>query len=316
MDSNGSTPRISQGTRAEYRGRFAPSPTGPLHAGSLVAAVGSYISARAAQGRWFVRIEDVDSPRTAVGATEAILASLEAHGLFWDDAVVFQHDRIPAYVEALARLRQEGLVYPCSCSRRELREMSPVSGVYPGYCRVRPRRQRARYAWRLKARPGRIGFHDQRLGPYAQELESEVGDFVVKRADGLFAYQLAVVVDDAWQGITEVVRGEDLLDNTPRQIYLQELLGLPRPRYRHLPLVTDAMGRKLSKQTHAPALDDDRAAENIVAALDRLGLMPPAALRAASVTELLDWAVQQWRDRFAVGPNRAPGCADSLHSRP
>ncbi len=304
------------------RGRFAPTPSGPLHRGSLVAALGSHLAARAAGGRWFVRIEDVDRPRTVPGAADAILRSLEAHGLYWDGPVVRQSERTAAYEAALEALRYRGHVYPCSCTRRELRGITGAAGsgaVYPGYCRHGPRHHRAVHAWRIRVGTGVITFRDRRCGEVAQDLEREVGDFIVRRADGWFAYQLAVVVDDAWQGITEVVRGEDLLDNTPRQIHLQSLLGLSRPAYLHLPIVTDRRGVKLSKQTRAPALDDERAPANLREALAFLGLEPPREI--GEVGEILAWAIAAWPSLGWSGARsgrstRGPGSGDSPRSRP
>lgn len=281
-----------------YVGRFAPSPTGPLHAGSLVAAVGSYLAARNAGGRWLLRIEDLDPPREMPGAADLIRQSLEAHGLHWDGPDVYQRDRLEAYQVALDKLRARDLVYPCSCSRSKL-AASAINGVfgpiYPGHCRMGPWRPGGRYAWRVRTDNEAIVFEDRRVGWYGQQLKGDIGDFVVRRADGLFAYQLAVVVDDAWQGVTEIVRGEDLLDNTPRQILLQRLLGLPQPSYLHLPLVRDAHGQKLSKQTFAAALDDDRPVENLFAAMVCLGMPPPEDLRTGAVDELLEWAIAHWR---------------------
>ncbi len=293
---------------AAYRGRFAPSPTGPMHAGSLVAALGSFLAARSVGGEWFVRIEDVDRPRTVPGASDAILRSLEAHGLAWDGEVVFQSRREEAYREAFDRLRDVGLVYPCACTRREVREngrWGRHGPIYDGRCRHGMPPGRSRHAWRLRVGRARIGFHDGRRGEYVQDLGREIGDFVVLRSDGLFAYQLAVVVDDAWQGITEVVRGEDLLDNTPRQLFLQARLGLPRPDYLHLPLVRDERGEKLSKQNHARPLDDDRAADNLVRAMAHLGLSPPPEAVGAGVEALLDWAVGRWPPEWPASGVRA-----------
>lgn len=228
------------------RGRFAPSPTGPLHFGSLVAATASWLDARASRGEWLLRMEDVDTPRCVPGAADHILRTLDGFGLHWDSEVVYQSRRTELYREALDQLVREGNAYGCACSR--------IPGRYPGTCRngsaAMPR------AWRvLTADAGEICFEDRAAGRYCQDVHSEVGDFVILRADGLFAYQLAVVVDDALQGITDIVRGGDLLDNTPRQIWLQQLLGYSTPRYLHTPVATNADGQKLSKQTRAPAVD-------------------------------------------------------------
>jgi glutamyl-Q tRNA(Asp) synthetase len=251
-----------------YVGRFAPSPTGLLHAGSLVAALASWLDARAHQGRWLVRIEDVDTPRCIPGAGEQILNQLARCGLVPDGPVLWQSQRGEIYQQALDQLIAQGLAYPCGCSRKDIEaaQTSPTerhhAQVYPGTCRAGLNGKPAR-AWRLnvqavrKARglPAVTRWTDRRLGEQAEDVEKEVGDFVLRRADGLWAYQLAVVVDDAAQGVTDVVRGEDLADNTARQIVLQQALGLPTPRYMHTPLVLGANGEKLSKQNGAQALD-------------------------------------------------------------
>jgi glutamyl-Q tRNA(Asp) synthetase len=244
-------------------GRFAPSPTGPLHFGSLVAALASYCDARARDGAWLVRIEDVDEPRSRPGAVEDILRTLARCGFRWDGEVVVQSARTAMYESALARLIDEGAAYPCACTRRELESAPPGAGgerVYPGTCRdgvPADRAGRARRAWRVKVGRTSIAFDDRLQGRVTQRPDVDVGDFVLKRADGLFAYQLAVVVDDADEGVTDVVRGADLCASTPRQIHLQRLLGLPTPRYLHVPVAIAGSGEKLSKQTHAAALPDD-----------------------------------------------------------
>ena len=237
-----------------YTGRFAPSPTGPLHIGSLVAALASWLDARAAGGRWLVRIEDLDTPRCVPGAADDILRSLERLGLSWDGEVVYQSRRLPFYEEALQKLP----TYWCSCTRREIADSSlglAVDGapIYPGTCRTGA--AGARRALRVRAAADEICFDDRVQGRQCQVLERDIGDFVLYRADGLFAYQLAVVVDDAGQGVTDVVRGADLLDSTPRQIYLQRLLGAPTPRYLHVPVAVNSAGEKLSKQTGARAIE-------------------------------------------------------------
>jgi glutamyl-Q tRNA(Asp) synthetase len=246
-----------------YRGRFAPSPTGPLHFGSLVAAVASHCDARAAGGQWLLRIEDVDRPRARSGAEAAILATLEHYGFTWDGEVSRQSERGECYAAALERLRANGHLYECACSRRELETAAMGPGgerVYPGTCRngmPANRRDRPARAWRVRVGSAHIEFDDRLQGPQAQDLARDVGDFVVRRADGLYAYQLAVVVDDALQGITHVVRGADLLASTPRQIHLQVLLGYPPLSYLHVPVAISAAGEKLSKQTGAAALPKD-----------------------------------------------------------
>ena len=265
-------------------GRFAPSPSGPLHFGSLVAALGSFLTARSEGGRWLLRIEDIDTPRVVPGAADTILHTLEAFGLCWDGPVVYQSRRLPHYEEALRRLLAAGLAYPCSCSRQEMARTAakPLGALlYPGTCRHGPHRPGQPTAIRLHTDARIIRFHDLIQGPYSQCLETAVGDFVIRRVDGLFAYQLAVVVDDAAQGITQIVRGSDLLDSTPRQIYLQHLLGLPTPDYRHLPVAVDRFGYKLSKQTQAEPVNGRQPAPTLLAALRFLGHEPPLELAYA-----------------------------------
>lgn len=276
-----------------YRGRFAPSPTGPLHAGSLVAALASWLDARARGGRWLVRIEDVDGPRCPPGAGDLILGQLAALGLHPDEPPLWQSQRGARYQAALTQLITAEHAYGCACTRAEIAALAgprPKHGelIYPGTCR-QGTQGRAVRAWRFRAQ-GRIAWHDRRLGPQSQDLAAEVGDFVLKRADGLWAYQLAVVVDDADQGITDVVRGEDLADNTPRQIALQRALGLPTPRHLHTPLVLAADGHKLSKQNGAAALDLGDPTARLREAAERLGLRPGGA----TAGELLATAVGQW----------------------
>jgi glutamyl-Q tRNA(Asp) synthetase len=232
------------------RGRFAPSPTGPLHFGSLVAALGSWLFARSAGGTWIVRMEDLDREREVHGAAERILATLDAFGLVSDEEIVYQSRRGDRYAAALARLDRDGHAYRCWCSRADL---EPCGGIHPAQC-VAPAGDRAP-AWRLRVRDHVLAYDDAIQGPQRQDLARETGDFVIWRADGACAYQLAVVVDDAELGVTQVVRGADLLDSTPRQVFLQRLLGLPQPAHAHLPLVLDADGRKLSKQDRALPVD-------------------------------------------------------------
>lgn len=296
-----------------YCGRFAPSPTGPLHFGSLVAAVASYLDARSRNGTWRVRMEDLDGPRCTPGAAEDILRTLEAHGLEWDDAVLYQSRRNAAYEAAMQRLRDSGMAYPCACTRKEIAD-SAVHGidgqVYPGTCRAGVPPGRIGRAWRVRTdcaqafdagTAGQVSFEDALQGRIAQHLEQDIGDFVVRRADGLFAYQLAVVVDDAFQGITHVVRGADLLASTPRQIYLQRLLGFPTPHYMHVPVALDAAGEKLSKQTRALPVGCDDPAGSLWRALVFLRQSPPDSLRDASASRLLQWAVANWRPQLLAG---------------
>lgn len=280
-----------------YRGRFAPSPTGSLHFGSLVAAVGSYLDARASQGEWLVRMEDLDPPRVVAGAADDILRTLEFFGLFWDGEVMFQSRRGEAYQAALDVLRQQGSLYPCNCSRREIADSSldATTGlIYRGQCRAGMRGGRAAHALRLLTDNIPVHFCDRLLGDYGQRLEADVGDFVLRRADGMYAYQLAVVVDDAEQGITHIVRGADILDSTPRQIYLQQLLNLPTPSYLHLPVAVNSQGEKLSKQTLAPALKSHDTVPQLIRVLEFLGQEPPSGLAGATLDEFWSWAAANW----------------------
>ncbi len=287
-------------TPPAYRGRFAPSPTGPLHFGSLVAAVGSYLDARSQGGEWLLRMEDVDAPRNVPGAAESILATLEVFGFEWDGPVLWQSARLEAYRETLERLRLAGLAYPCACSRKEIADSARHAAIdgglaYPGTCRAGLPPGRTARAWRLRVDDRETAFVDRVQGPVVQHLERDVGDFVLLRADGQYAYQLAVVVDDASQGVTDVVRGADLLASTPRQIWLQHCLGYPAPRYAHLPVAVNDAGEKLSKQTLAPALQAGQAAAELVRALAFLGQTPPAELARATVAEVWAWARGHWR---------------------
>ncbi|CAG0996796.1 glutamyl-Q tRNA(Asp) synthetase [Methylophilaceae bacterium] len=281
-----------------YRGRFAPSPTGPLHFGSLVAAVASYLEAKIHHGEWLLRIEDLDQPRTMPGAAESILRTLEAWGFEWDGPVVYQSRRQDLYAAALSGLQESGLVYACGCTRKEIAD-SAIHGIegaiYPGTCRNGLPSGKSARAWRVRTENRIIGFDDAIQGYIAQNLELDIGDFVLKRADGLYAYQLAVVVDDAEQGITDIVRGADLLDSTPRQIYLQSLMGFPAIRYAHIPIVTNQQGEKLSKQTLAKTLDDRYPQTQLWLALDYLGQSPPAELMNASIGTLWQWMLTHWK---------------------
>lgn len=280
-----------------YRGRFAPSPSGPLHFGSLVTALGSYLDARTQGGRWQVRIDDLDAPRVVPGAADAILRTLEAFGFEWDGPVRFQSAHGEAYAAAFATLAQAGTIYGCGCTRREIADSSVRArdgAVYPGTCRGGLAPGKTARAYRVRTDGVHIAFDDRLQGRIEVALASEVGDFIVKRADGLFAYQLATVVDDGEGGITDVVRGADLLDSTARQIHLQHLLGLPTPRYLHLPVVVNPLGEKLSKQTLARPLDPARAVSELVRALAFLGQAPPPELARAGLAEVWAWAQAHW----------------------
>ena len=283
-----------------YRGRFAPSPTGPLHFGSLIAAVGSYLDARSQGGEWHLRIEDVDEPRTVPGAADGILRTLEGFGFVWDGEVLVQSRRLDLYHSALSRLQLEGAVYPCACSRSEIAAATNQRSVdgglrYPGTCRGGLSEGQAARAWRLRVPDQEFAFHDRIQGEVRQNLARDVGDFVLLRADGQYAYQLAVVIDDALQGITHVVRGVDLLDSTVRQRWLQQCLGFPAPAYAHLPVAVNAAGEKLSKQTCAPAIDASCGTQWLAAALAFLGHPVPAALHGAPIGELWAWAQAAWQ---------------------
>jgi glutamyl-Q tRNA(Asp) synthetase len=286
-----------------YRGRFAPSPTGPLHLGSLVAALASWLDARAHGGTWLVRIEDLDPPREEPGAARDILATLDAFGLVSDEPVLWQHTRDELYASALRRLQQAGRVYACQCSRAQVAGAAALLGlpasIYPGTCRDLGLAQTPGRALRFRVGDDRVEFVDRACGTFAQQVAREVGDFVVRRADGLTAYQLAVVVDDAAQGITDVVRGADLLDNTPRQIALQRSLGVFTPRYLHVPVVLAPDGEKLSKQNGAVALDRTRVLDELACAASHLG-MP--RLGAASRDAFLRVATKWWRERWTSTP--------------
>ncbi len=271
-----------------YRGRFAPSPTGALHLGSLCTAVASWLDARAAGGVWCLRIEDIDPPREVPGADTAILQCLEAHDLGWDGPVLFQSQRSDAYAAALDRLREAGLIYPCDCTRRALRAQG---GPYPGTCRTRPTPPAGPHAIRFRVPEEPICFEDRLHGRQCEILPTGSGDFILKRRDELWAYQLAVVVDDAAQGITDIVRGEDLLSSTARQIALQKALAYPTPSYLHLPLVVDATGQKWAKQTGAPALNNAQARSNLHRALTLLGLQSDPQ---APCHRQLDDGCRQW----------------------
>lgn len=281
-----------------YIGRFAPSPTGLLHFGSLLAATASYLEARRQHGLWHVRMEDLDQPRMQAGAASAILRTLEQYGFQWDGAIHYQSERLNAYAEALANLAPHS--YFCTCSRKQLRQQATQGRyglIYPGTCRNKhtqtllPQQQAA---IRIEVPNTMISFTDCIQGFFSQNLAHELGDFVIRRADNIYAYQLAVVVDDAWQGITHIVRGADLLDNTPRQIYLQQLLSLAPIHYLHIPMVTHANGQKLSKQTHAPAITPQAKIHELCKALNFLGQQAPEPHVFEHIKDVWRWALQHW----------------------
>jgi len=293
-----------------YVGRFAPSPSGPLHDGSLVAAMASLLDARAHGGRWLLRIEDVDTPRVAAGADRLIMGQLQALGMQWDGEALWQSQRGAAYREALDALQARGRVYPCGCTRREIADsVLQAQGAlpdgerpYPGTCRGGLPPGRTARAWRLRVPPGEERFDDRWQGACSQDVERAVGDFVLRRADGLWAYQLAVVVDDGAQGVTDVVRGADLLGSTARQRVLGRMLGLPLPRVMHVPLVCDPRsGLKLSKQNGAPPLDTGRPLDALARAWEALGFEPfPASGLPAFWAE----ATARWAARFGMAGAR------------
>lgn len=279
-----------QPMNTSYIGRFAPTPSGYLHFGSLVAALASYLDARHVGGQWLLRMEDLDPPREVPGAQDAILRTLESYGFQWDGPLVRQSERLPVYAAVVEQLFNQGLAYACTCSRKQL---EGHGGIYPGFCRNagHPAHDAA---IRLRVPELEYRFNDRVQGEFGQHLGREVGDFVIRRRDGLYAYQLAVVLDDAWQGITDVVRGADLLDSTPRQLYLQELLGLRQPRYLHVPLLIQPDGHKLGKSYRSPPLPADQAPTLLLRALRTLGQSVPEELAGASAAELLAWGARHW----------------------
>ena len=282
-------------------GRFAPSPTGPLHFGSLVAALGSLVNTRRHGGRWLVRIEDLDTPRNVPGAVDSILRDLDRCAMHWDGEVVHQSRRTEAYAEALERLADRGWTFGCGCSRRDL-----VGGVYPGTCRDGLPPGRSARSVRMRVDAESIEFHDAIQGLTTQCLATEAGDFVVLRADGVVAYHLAVVVDDAEQRVSEVVRGCDLLESTPRQMLIQRALGLPHPEYAHLPVAVDTHGRKLGKQNLARPIASDPPGAVLVDALEFLGQRPPLELARARPAEIISWAIGSWDSTRVPRRRRAP----------
>lgn len=281
-----------------YIGRFAPSPTGPLHFGSLVCALASFVDARYHSGRWLVRVEDIDPPRETPGATTTILQQLSDHGLIWDGELLYQSSRTEAYREAIENLKISGVAYNCDCPRQRI---TTLGGIYDGHCRNRKVTENAAVRLQVPAKAeSTVRFSDLIMGDYSQNLSAEAGDFVVQRRDGLFSYQLAVTVDDQFQNISHIIRGADLIDSTPRQLYLQKCLGdfsadssMPLT-YGHLPMATNSEGQKLSKQNHAAALVAGKESQNLWLALEWLQQQPPAELQNESVEQILDWAIGNW----------------------
>lgn len=278
-------------------GRYAPSPTGPLHLGSLFAALASYLDARSRGGRWLLRIDDLDTPRVVPGAAERLIDTLAAYGLESDDEPLYQNDRRQAYRSAIEQLCRDGRAFACGCTRREARAgpIGPEGPIYPGTCRNGLPAGREARSIRSRVTPGRLHLSDRVQGAITQDLSEAVGDFVIRRADGIAAYQLATVVDDAFQGVTEVVRGADLLYSTPRQIYLQRSQGLAEPGYAHVPVLVDANGRKLSKSNGALALSPTRRAMDLCRCLKWLGQTPCDGLEKASVADVMAWAIEHWQ---------------------
>jgi glutamyl-Q tRNA(Asp) synthetase len=294
-----------------YRGRFAPSPSGPLHLGSLLAALASWLEARQQGGEWLLRMEDLDRPRVSQAHADDILRTLERHGLHWDGPVLYQSHRDEAYAAAADKLARQGLLFACTCTRRELADSLPgIDGpLYPGTCRDTPPLRPQKHALRLMVDQRPWCFTDRIQDVYRQDLARDVGDFILRRSDGLYAYQLAVVVDDAEQGVTEVLRGADLLSSTPRQMYLQQLLGYASPSYAHVPVLVNAAGDKLSKQNHADPVSRLAPEAALAVCLVLLGQEPPDDLADAGLEALLAWAKRHWnlakvprRPRLAVPP--------------
>lgn len=283
-------------TTAAYIGRFAPSPTGPLHFGSLVCALASFLDARHQSGRWLVRVEDIDPPREIPGATTTILQQLIDHGLIWDGDLLYQSSRLEAYRNAIENLQRASGAYYCDCPRQRI---TALGGIYDGHCRNRQVTDNAAVRLQVPSQ-STISFDDLIMGSNSQNLSEEVCDFVIQRRDGLFSYQLAVTIDDQFQNITHIIRGADLIDSTPRQIFLQNCLNLlsadksPAITYGHLPMATNSEGQKLSKQNHAAALIAGEESQNLWLALEWLQQQPPAELKNKSVQRILDWAIGNW----------------------
>ena len=284
-----------------YRGRFAPSPTGPLHFGSLVAAMGSFLQAKSQNGQWLLRIDDIDPLREQDGAADNILRTLEGFGFEWDDKVLYQSNRKERYQEAVHHLLEQKLAYPCSCSRKSILEKTGQTKgeiVYPGFCRNGPLENLSKlseYNIRLRCNNELLQFDDAVLGPQSFDLEKMNGDFIVQRRNGYFSYHLASGVDDAEQGITEVVRGADLLNCTPSQIHVQHTLALTTPRYCHLPIALNEAGQKLSKQSHAKSIDSKESVDLLYKSLKFLGQMPPIELMNTDNEEIWNWAINHWQ---------------------
>ena len=295
-----------------YIGRFAPSPTGPLHFGSLLAAVASYLQAKSRAGLWLLRVEDIDPPRAQDGATEDILTALERYGFEWDGPVTYQSESLEKHLQVVSDLQTAGLAYPCSCSRRVLAavDQGPLGAIYPGTCR--DGFEGNEFAIRVRTDDATVQFDDILQGTQCQHLGRESGDFVILRRDGLIAYHLAVVVDDFEQGISEIVRGIDLLDSTPRQIHLQHLLRYRTPSYLHIPVAENDQGQKLSKQTGAAAVPLDDVGPILVAALDALGQQPPSKLVQSPLKDIWSWSIEHWQPSVMAKQTAVPASKDAL----
>lgn len=297
-----------------YVGRFAPSPTGPLHLGSLFTAVASYLDAKTNEGRWLVRIDDLDPPREMPGAPELILNTLEKHGLYWDGEVVYQSQRHHHYQEAIDSIMDQGLAFYCTCTRKAL---AALGGPYPGKCRTNTQEPVSPSAIRVQVNTQLpIHFDDQIQGYYEQDLANTVGDFIIRRKDGLYGYHIACVVDDYLQQITHVIRGLDLQESTPRQIYLQHLLHFPQPCYGHLPVIVGTDQHKLSKQSFALGIQDAQASENLVWVLTALGFKIPQELKGDTCERLLQWAIPRWHLDLVKGRSnlQEPSIANGQYS--
>ena len=282
---------MSNNVTTNYKGRFAPSPTGPVHFGTLIAAVGSYLQAKKNNGKWLIRMEDVDTTRKVADTDKDILNTLESFGFQWDSEILYQSKQTSHYQQALSQLIEQASAFPCLCTRKQL---AKIDQIYPGTCRERSLPESESHALRLLSKDTVISFNDVVMGVQSQNIQTQCGDFIIKRRDGLFAYQLAVVVDDALQGITEIVRGADLLDSTPRQIYLQQLLGYTTPEYCHLPLAVDIEGNKISKSEGAAKIDVDNRKILLCRVLSFLGQAPPTDLSASSIDDIWEWAIFNW----------------------
>lgn len=276
----------------KYIGRFAPSPTGPLHLGSLYAALASFLHARACQGQWLLRIDDLDGPREVAGASESIIDTLQSYGLHWDGPIVYQSSHLEGYQTIIEQLISEELVYPCTCSRKALSALK--THIYPGTCR-HLKHQKPPYSLRLKSTESEIRFDDELQGQQASHFAREHGDFIIKRKDSITAYQLAVVIDDHLQNISHVVRGFDLLDSTPKQIALQNILGFKSPHYCHFPIIIDQQGNKLSKQRCAQPVSAETPQKTLFLLLELLQQNPPSQLKTASVQKIISWGIEHWQ---------------------